>query len=96
MLRYFPEGLKPSILAKLEHQNLELESFDQMLKKPVNAKAKTAPRPCSSIREIDQHWSQGKQLANTTTAKAKLQGQSIKDPQTEKSKARGPELLLIF
>ena len=28
MLRYFREGLKPSVLAELEHQNLELESFN--------------------------------------------------------------------
>ena len=28
ILRYFRKSLKPSVLAKLEHQDLELESFD--------------------------------------------------------------------
>ena len=40
MLRYFWEGLKPSILAKLQNKNLELESVLQIVKKIVIAKAK--------------------------------------------------------
>ena len=55
MLRYFREGLKPSILAELEHQDLELESFDQMVKKAIDAEAKLALRPRSSTKEMDQH-----------------------------------------
>ena len=42
MLRYFRKGLKLSVLAELEHQDLELEDFDQMVKKTVNAEAKLA------------------------------------------------------
>ena len=53
ILRYFWEGLKPSVLAKLEHRDLELLTFDQMVKKAVNAKAKSALRLCSSTKEID-------------------------------------------
>ena len=53
MLRFFQEGLKPSVLAKLEPRHLKLENFDQMLKKAVDAKAKSALRPRSSTREID-------------------------------------------
>ena len=53
MLRYFWEGLKSSVLAELEHQNLELENFDQMVRKAVNAKAKLALRPHFSTKEID-------------------------------------------
>ena len=59
ILRYFREGLKLSILAELEHQDLELESFDQMVKKTVDAKAKSALHPRSSTKEMDQHCSQG-------------------------------------
>lgn len=40
MLKYFLKGLKSSILAKLEHKDLELESFNQIIKKVVNVKAK--------------------------------------------------------
>ena len=53
MLRYFREGLKPSVLAELEHRDLELESFDQMVKKAVDAEAKSALRPRSSTKEMD-------------------------------------------
>ena len=53
MLRYFRKGLKPSVLAKLEHQDLDLESFDQMVKKAVDAEAKSALCSRSSIKEID-------------------------------------------
>ena len=55
MLRYFQEDLKLSVLAKLEYQDLKLESFNQMIKKTVNAEAKSALRPCSSTKEIDQN-----------------------------------------
>ena len=55
MLKYFRKGLKSSILAELEHQDLKLESFDQMVKKAVDAKSKLALQPRSSIIKIDQN-----------------------------------------
>ena len=42
MLHYVWEGLKPSILGELKHQDLQLESFDQIVKETINTKAKTA------------------------------------------------------
>lgn len=42
MLRYSQKGLKPFILAELGQPDLKLESFNQIIKKTVNAKAKTA------------------------------------------------------
>ena len=45
MLRYFREGLQPSVLAKLEYQDLGLESFDRILKENIDAEAKSALRP---------------------------------------------------
>ena len=53
ILRYFWESLKPSILAELEHRDLELESFDQMVKKAIDAEAKSALCPRSSTKEMD-------------------------------------------
>ena len=50
ILRYFRESLQLSVLAELKHRDLNLESFDQMVKKAVNTKAKSAPRPCTSIK----------------------------------------------
>ena len=77
MLKYFREGLKPSVLAELEHQDLQLESFDQMVKNSVNAKAKSAFRPLSSTKKMDQNCPQGNRLANSTVAKS--QGSAMKD-----------------
>ena len=41
MLRYFWKNSKLLILAELKYHDLELESFDQMVKKTINVKAKT-------------------------------------------------------
>ena len=90
MLRYFQEGLKPSVLAELEHRDLELESFDQMVKKAVNAEAKSALRTRSSPKEIDQNCPRESQPANSTVAKS--QGSAMKDPRTEEPKVQGTEL----
>ena len=87
MLRYFREGLKPSILAELEHRDLELESFDQMVKKAVDAEAKSALRPRSSTKEMDQHCPRGNRPTNST----KSQGSTMKDPRSEEPKVRGTE-----
>ena len=57
MLRYIREGLKPSVLAELGYRDLELESFNQMVKKVVDAKTKSALRSCSNIKEMDQSCS---------------------------------------
>ena len=59
MLKYSREGLKSSILAELEHPDLELENFDQMVKKAVDTEAKSALRPRSSTKEMDQHCPRG-------------------------------------
>ena len=87
MLRYFQEDLKLSILAELEHWDLELESFDQMVKKAVNAEAKSALWPHSSIKEIDQNCPRDSQLANSTVTKS--QNSIIKDSRMEKPKVWG-------
>ena len=84
MLKYFREGLKPSVLAELKHQDLELESFNQMVKKAVDAEAKSALRPRSSTKKMDQNCSQGNRPANSTVAKS--QGSAMKDPRMEKPK----------
>ena len=70
MLRYFRKGLKPSVLAKLEHQNLELESFHQMVKKAINAKAKLALRPYFNTKEMNQHYPRSNRSANSNVAKS--------------------------
>ena len=87
MLKYFREGLKPSILAELEHQDLELQSFNQIVKKAVDAETKSALCLRSSTKEMDQHCPRGNQPANST----KSQGSTMKDPRSEEPKVRGTE-----
>ena len=89
MLRYFQEGLKPSVLAEPEHRDLKLESFNQMVKKAVNAKAKSALQPCSSTKKIDQNCPRSNQPANSTIAKS--QDSAMKDPQSEEPKVQGTQ-----
>ena len=95
MLRYFRECLRPSILAELQNEDLELENFVQIVKKAVVAEAKANLRPRATTRDMDQHCPRGSRSANTTAAKASSQdnsqGQSIKDPRVEESKARSPK-----
>ena len=89
MLRYFREGLRPSILAELQNEDLELESFLQIVKKAVVAEAKANLRSRATTRDMDQHCSRGSRSAHFTAAKN--QGQSIKDPREEEPKVRAPE-----
>ena len=89
MFIYFREGLKPFVLAELEHWDLELESFNQIIKKTVSTKAKSALRPRSSIKKMDQNCPQGNQPANFNVAKS--QGSTMKDPRSEEPKVQGTE-----
>ena len=54
MLRYFREGLRPSILAELQNEDLELESFVQIVKKAVVTKAKTSAPQHSNNAETSE------------------------------------------
>ena len=91
MLRYFRKGLKPSILAELEHWDLRLKSFDQMVKKAVDAETKLALRPRSSNKEMDQNSPRANRPANFIVAKS--QSSTMKDSWTEEPKTRGSKLL---
>ena len=92
MLRYFWEDLNPFILAELEHHDLELESFDQIIKKIVDSIAKAAFQPYSSIRKIDQYCPCNNWPANSIISIS--ENSVIKDPQVEKPKAQGLKSLL--
>lgn len=69
MLKYFLKGLRSSILAELQNEDLKLENFIQIVKKPVVAKAKANLWPQTTTRNIDQHCLQSFWLAHTIAAK---------------------------
>ena len=76
MLRYFWNGLWFFILAKLQNKDLKLESFMQMVKKAIIAKAKANLWPWVTAQNMDQQCPWGFRPINTTAAKASSQGNS--------------------
>ena len=91
MLRYFQEDLKPSVLVELEYWDLELESFNQIVKKAIDAEPKSALWSHSSTKKIDQNYPRGNRPANFTVPTS--QSNAIKDSRAEKPKAWGLKLL---
>ena len=60
-----------------------------MVKKAVNTEAKSALRPCSSTKKMDQNCPRGSWPANSTVVKN--QDSAMKNLQTEELKVRGTE-----
>ena len=89
MIWYFREGLRPSIRVEMEQRGRELDSFEELVEKAVDAEAKAALRPRSYARETDQHCLQG---SRPSAAKTSTQGQPMKDPRVEEPKSRPQEL----
>ena len=88
MIRYFREGLRPSVRVEMEQRGRELDSFEELVEKTVDAKAKAALRPRSYVRKTDQHCLWG---SRPSAAKANTQGQPMKDPRVEEPKSKPQE-----
>ena len=65
LIRYFREGLRPSIRAQLDAQGRELDSWDEVVEKAVDAEAKTSLQLYSKTREIDSKCLQGERPVKT-------------------------------
>ena len=88
MIWYFREGLRPSVKVEMEQRGRELDSFEELVEKAVDAEAKAALRPRSYARETDQHCLRG---SWPSAAKTSTQGQPMKDPRVEEPKSRSQE-----
>ena len=55
LIRYFREGLRPSIQAQIDSWYWKLDSWDKVLDKAIETKSKAAFQSPSSIQEIDAH-----------------------------------------
>ena len=64
----------------MEQRRRELDSFEELIKKAVDAEAKAALRPRFYARKTDQHCLSDSQ---TSAAKASTQGQPMKDPRVK-------------
>ena len=53
MIWYFQEGLRSSIRAQLDIRDRDLDSWDEVVDKTVDAKAKASLQAPSGTREID-------------------------------------------
>ncbi len=83
MIRYFREGLKPSIRAEIEQHDSELDSFQELVEKAKNAEAKAVFRPRVYARDTDQYCLRG----NRPKLK-RLRPDLGKDLRVEESKPR--------
>ena len=59
MIRYFREGLRPSIQAQLDVRDQELDSWNEVVDKTVDAEAKASLQAPSGTREMDSRCPQG-------------------------------------
>ena len=73
MVRYFEESLKPSIKAEINQDNSQLINYEELVTKPVRAKAKASLRPSFYVWETDLSCLQGNWLAHTTIYKVRTQ-----------------------
>ena len=69
MVRYFEEGLKPSIKAEIDQDASHLDNYEELVAKAVRAKAKAGLQPSSYIQETDQQVPRGNGPAHTTAHK---------------------------
>ena len=59
MIRYFREGLRPSIRAQLDVRDRDLDSWDEVVDKTVDAEAKASLQAPSGTREMDSRCPRG-------------------------------------
>ena len=65
LIQYFKESLRPSIRAQLDARGQELDSWDEVVEKAVDAEAKASLQLYSRTRKIDFKCPRGKRLVKT-------------------------------
>ena len=88
MIQYFWEGLRPSVQVEMEQRGWALDSFEEIVEKTVDAKAKAALRPRSYARDTNQYCFRG---SRPSAAKTSAEGQPMKDPRVEEPKLKSQE-----
>ena len=73
----------------MEQCGQELNSFEEIIEKTVDAKAKATFRPRSYACKTDQHYIRG---SWPFAAKANTQSQLVKDPKVKEPKSRTQKL----
>ena len=78
LIWFFREGFRPSIKAQIEQRGREHDSWEELVKKAIDAEAKASLQPPSILREMDQRCPRGNQPVHFTMAK--LQASFTQDP----------------
>ena len=74
MVRYFEEGLKPSIKAEMDQDDSQLVDYEELVAKAVKAEAKAGLLPSFYVWETDLWCLRGNRPAHTTAHKVQTQG----------------------
>ena len=61
MIRYFWKGLRPFIWAQLDARDRNLDPWDKVVNKTVDAEAKVSLQALFVTREMDSQYRQGQQ-----------------------------------
>ena len=59
VVRFFREGLKPSVKAQMEQRGREKDSWEKLIEKAIDAEAKASLQAPSNLREMDQRCPRG-------------------------------------
>ena len=86
MVRYFEEGLKPSIKAEMDQDDCQLIDDEELVAKAIRAKAKAGLRPSSYVWKSDLSCLRGNWPAHITAHKVWNQ-KAEKDYREDDSKA---------
>ena len=93
LIRFFREGLRPSIKAQMEQQGREHDSWEELVEKAIDAEAKASLQPLSILCEMDQRCPRGNRPAHSTVAKS--QASSTRNPRDDSVKKPSPPLAPI-
>ena len=89
LCQYFYKGLRPSIRLWIDKKSQDLDGWNALIKRAIQAEAK-AKIQASASRDLNQQCYQGNGLVHTSMTKA--QAKLVKDFWVEKPKVRAPEL----
>ena len=70
LIWFFCKSLRPSIKAQIEWRGREHNSWEEFVKKAIDAEAKTSLQLPLILREMDQRCTRGNQSAYSTVAKS--------------------------
>ena len=87
IVKYFENGLKPSIKAEMDQNASYLNDYKELVAKAIRAKTKAGLWPSSYVRESDQQVTQGNQSAHAIAYKVQTQ-RAMKDHCKGESKAK--------